>query len=339
MKKDSADGRLLIWKVSLTALTEHPFGVGLGHFPSAYGDVQAAYFASGKASETEEYVAGNPEYGFNEFLQIGIESGIVSLLLFIGMLVFAFRGFIRHCGRDPQSPDSPLGAIGSLVALLVFACFSYPFSVLPFPIVFVFLLAMSNFNGTRMTRMMRINADEKIISAIISVICVISVLFILYRQYPVYKAYNQWNKSRMYYQAGMYKEAAQGYEPLYPFLNDQIQFLFEYGRSLSQSEQPEKSNDVLQQATKISCDPMLYNIMGKNYQALKEYDLAEQCLLKSTHIVPNRLYPYYLLMKLYVETEDEQKARDAAGIVITKEPKVQSQAVREMREEARKITN
>ena len=84
---------------------------------------------------------------------------------------------------------------------------------------------------------------------------------------------------------------------------------------------------------------MLYNLMGKNYQAMKEYDLAESNLLKSTHIVPNLLYPYYLLMKLYVETGEMEKAREAAGIVLTKEPKVQSQAVREMRQEAGRVKN
>jgi len=98
-----------------------------------------------------------------------------------------------------------------------------------------------------------------------------------------------------------------------------------------------KSNAVLQHAMQISCDPMLYNVMGKNYQAMKEYDLAEKSLLKSTQIVPNRLYPYYLLMKLYIEMGNEAKAGEAAGVVLTKEPKVQSQAVKEMREEAKEL--
>jgi len=330
LKKDSADGRLLTWKVSLNVLVKHPLGVGLGHFPAAYGDAQAAYFASGKASEIEEHVAGNPEYGFNEFLQIAIESGIVSLLLFIGLLISAFRGLAK---------TKNWGVIGSLVALLVFACFSYPFSVLLFPIILVFLLAMSGVNSTQITQIERIDANKSLKSVLISLICVICVPIILYKQYPVYHAYKQWNNSKMYYQAGMYKEAAQDYEPLYPYLNDQIQFLFECGRSLSQAEQPEKSNEVLLHASQISCDPMLYNIIGKNYQVMKEYDLAENNLLKSTHIVPNRLYPYYLLMKLYIEMENEAKAREAARVVLTKEPKVQSQAVKEMREEAKKIMN
>jgi tetratricopeptide (TPR) repeat protein len=77
--------------------------------------------------------------------------------------------------------------------------------------------------------------------------------------------------------------------------------------------------------------------VGKNYQAMKQYDLAEANLLKSTLIVPNRLYPWYLLMKMYDEMGKEEKAQRAADMVLTKEPKVQSTAVREMREEAGKL--
>ena len=266
--------------------------------------------------------------------------------------------------------------MGSLTALLVFACFSYPFSVLPFSIVFVFLLAMTTpyppEGGVRNGELRILGVkNEKAkhrfstFSFYLLAFSLIITAFCLWKQYPKYEAYKQWNRQRMYYQTGMYKETVEKYEPLYPLLNDQVKFLFEYGRSLSQagiddaqgiprqarddSKQARddrkqvrndrliKSNEVLKRAMQISCDPMLYNIMGRNYQALGEYNLAEEYLLKSAHIVPNRLYPYYLLMKLYVETGDEEKAREAAGIVLTKEPKVQSTAVREMREEAGKL--
>jgi hypothetical protein len=41
---------------------------------------------------------------------------------------------------------------------------------------------------------------------------------------------------------------------------------------------------------------------------------------------------------MYIETEEQDKAREMAAIVLTKEPKVQSTAVREMRDDARKLT-
>ena len=42
---------------------------------------------------------------------------------------------------------------------------------------------------------------------------------------------------------------------------------------------------------------------------------------------------------MFVETGNREKAIENAQIVLTKEPKVQSTAIKEMRQEARKIIN
>jgi hypothetical protein len=49
--------------------------------------------------------------------------------------------------------------------------------------------------------------------------------------------------------------------------------------------------------------------------------------------IPNRLYPHYLLAKLYHEMGWKDKAEAETNIVLTKPPKVESKAVEEMREE------
>jgi hypothetical protein len=76
---------------------------------------------------------------------------------------------------------------------------------------------------------------------------------------------------------------------------------------------------------------------GKNYQSMKRYEEAEIVLLKSTQLVLSRLSLWYLLTKLYDEMGLKDKVREMADIVCTKEPKVQSPAVKEMREEMRKL--
>ncbi|MDR3266409.1 MAG: hypothetical protein LBT24_02440, partial [Tannerella sp.] len=119
----------------------------------------------------------------------------------------------------------------------------------------------------------------------------------------------------------------------YPYLQDEIKFLFEYAQSLSKTEKYAKSNEILQRAMQISCDPMLYNIMGKNYQALHEYELAEQSFKKAANLVPNRLYPHYLLAKMYHEMGLKEKAQTEANIVLMKPPKVDSPAIEEMKKE------
>lgn len=46
MKKDSAHGRVWIWKVTALSICEQSFkGTGLGGFPAAYAKTQAGYFA------------------------------------------------------------------------------------------------------------------------------------------------------------------------------------------------------------------------------------------------------------------------------------------------------
>ena len=99
------------------------------------------------------------------------------------------------------------------------------------------------------------------------------------------------------------------------------------------------SNRILQEAERISCDPMILNVIGKNYKALKRYEEAEHWFLRSTHRLPGRIYPYYLLAKLYAEPDFRKpdKLEQMVEIVLTKEPKIQSSAIREMRDEVKKL--
>ena len=55
LKAASANGRLLMWKISCLAIAESPVvGHGADGFVSAYGRAQEEYFANGEYSETEE---------------------------------------------------------------------------------------------------------------------------------------------------------------------------------------------------------------------------------------------------------------------------------------------
>ncbi len=329
LKKDSADGRALMWKISLSVISDNITGSGLGTFPAVYGKAQAKYFEDGKGSETEEHVAGNPEYAFNEYLQIGIEQGIIPLVLFL-----LFLSFTVYSGIKKKS----IAATGSLVALAIFAFASYPFSVLPFLIGLSFLLAVAT-TGGKSQEYKKERADWKYRLCWISVIvvCMSVTVYCVYTIYPTKAAYKSWNKHKILYQSGLYQDAMEKYAEIAPQLSDQVPFLFEYAQSLSKSGEYNTSNEVLEKAVQISCDPMLYNIMGKNYQALKEYAEAEKYFLKSSYIVPNKMYPYYLLTKMYLEAGQLEKARNMAQIVLTKEPKVHSTAIEEMRREAKKF--
>ena len=97
-KRDSAGGRWLIWNVSAQLIRENPaFGVGTGCFAGAYGNAQeAANFVSGAMTEDQVRVAGAPDYAFNDFLQITVETGAAGALLFLSVVVLSFRGLARR---------------------------------------------------------------------------------------------------------------------------------------------------------------------------------------------------------------------------------------------------
>ncbi|MDR0538384.1 MAG: O-antigen ligase family protein, partial [Tannerellaceae bacterium] len=320
LKKDSADGRAFIWKISIQTILHNPLGVGIGNFSGTNVNEQAKYFKTTNGSELEQHVADSPEYAFNEYLQICIEHGIIPFLIFISVI-----GYSIYIGVKRKQT----AALSSLIALLIAALMSYLFSVLPFLIVLVFLLALIHLDASAKAIKIRLFMPQ--------VVFTIIVFACLYNRYPTYQSYKQWHNASYSYHSGSYNNAVKEYAQLYPQLSDQIKFLFEYAQCLSKTEQYESSNQILRKAISLSGDPMLYNIMGKNHQGMKQYSEAEQCFRKAAHIVPNRIYPYYLLTLLYIETGDSTKAKETAKIVLTKEPKVKSTAVREMREKVKEI--
>lgn len=74
-------------------LTGHGFGKALG----AYGDAQAEYFETEERGQERVRIAGCPEYAFNEYLRMGMEFGILGLLLSVAVIVL---GTMMLCHSD-----------------------------------------------------------------------------------------------------------------------------------------------------------------------------------------------------------------------------------------------
>lgn len=330
MKRDSADGRLLMWKVTGKAIAGQPLaGTGLGGFPAAYAEAQGEYFATGTATGQEKQVAGCPEYAFNEYLQIGLEQGIGGLIVFVLWL-----GSMGYYGiRNRQH-----GAVGGVLALAVFAVSSYPLQLPSFWMILVFLGAICVTKDGTQAGSSALSVSSAYPITIISLLSLASVcLFILQKgQYEVYK---RWGRMQMVYNNKAYESVSEDYKDLHDKLKHKPEFLFEEAQCLSKTGRYAEAIRVLERAKRLSGDPMIRYMIAKNLQATGDYREAERELLHAIGILPERLYPYYLLAKLYAEPAFYQadKFRAAAGAVLTKEPKVESSAIREMRTEIKKI--
>ena len=315
----AARGRLFMWKITCRVIAEKPLtGHGTDNFAVAYGHAQEDYFATGNYESWEERVAGSPEYAFNEYLQAAVEWGVPLTLCGLAAIVICLYIGIKK---------RRYGICGAILSLMIFSFSSYPLQLPVFIVTFIALLLACVCGNSRW---------EWIGLAILAVAV---GGFRLKNDLRIEQACREWMNVRVLYNAGAYESGEREYVSLYPLLKERAAFLFEYGHGLHKLRRAEASNRIMREALKLSCDPMILNIMGKNYQQKGNYLAAEECFIRSTHRLPGRIYPYYLLAKLYAEPAFRQpdKFETMKRIVLTKEPKVQSTAIKEMREELNKI--
>lgn len=326
LKSDSAYGRLFIWKNTCTAISEAPlFGHGPGSFPMVYGKAQAEYFAKGDYTETEERVAGSPEYAFNEILQLWIEGGLLLVLLVGTFYLVVFQnGYMNRI----------LGTCIALIAILCFSMFSYPLQILPCAILLVLIASICICNDT----ITKLPQKSTIILSFIFVCISLGGVYILK---DTMKFSEYWYKSDILYANKAYKEASRGYSMLYKQFKHNPSFLFVYAKSLIIQKRYLKADSILQRLQMVSCNPMVFCLQGDNYQEMKDYQKAEEAYQQAVMLLPSRIYPYYLLAKLYSipEYKDEEKMMEMRNIVLHKKPKVQSGAIEEMRNEITKSIN
>ena len=329
MKRDSADGRLLIWKITSQAIVGNLWGEENGRtFSAIYGDAQERYFTDCAYSKSEVWVAGTPDFAFNEYLQIAVEYGIwVSALFIIVLLVLSMiAGSRKHLA----------GMGGCLVSLMVFACFSYPFHIPA--IISVWVLTVMVLCGEGLVMIKR---KRYAVAVLLPV--VVAGLTASVNMHGMYSArtlaVREWMPVRVLYHSESFNAAAEEYGKLYDKMSWHKDFCFECGRALYKAGSYSEAEEVLLKAMKVSGDPMILNVLGRNAQASGEYEKAEMYLLRSTYRLPERVYPHYLLVKLFAEPEyfDRRKLIREVEYVLNIEPKVNSTAIREMRYEVKKI--
>lgn len=336
IKKDSANGRLFLWKISALAALESPW-TGHTTFAEAYSLAQEEYFRNNDAENTDilnensiiakyKDIAGSPDYAFNEYLNIAIEWGIPIALLFVALLILSV--IVGHKRKR-------YGLVGGLISFMVFAFASYPMHIPVFNAVLISLIIGCLWPEQTTSRWQHFAISAALIS--------ISVIMI--QSYPQYasqsEALRKWGNTQSLYSMRMYKDVVRQDSMLYEDMLWNNRFLYEYGHSLHNISRYEKSNIILNEALKRTCDPMVLNILGKNYQELGQYETAEKYFLRSTYRIPGRIYPHYLLFLLYSKTEffDETKCRREADIILNQEIKVESSATREMREKVTEWIN
>lgn len=318
IKENSADGRLLIWKISTTIMKESFIcGVGHGRFPSAYGEAQEIYFRAKQGTKHEEYIAGAPEFAYNEYIQVLVEYGIIGLLALILVIGYSFY-HLRFVNSPYKTP-----LLGAFSALLVVSFFSYPFHNLYTCLLAIFIMALVTFLPDQRYSQKKINIIYTVLSLSLGfAFYIVCTSFGTLGNIKI--AYCQWNILKPYFNAGRFSEIVKNYKTLYPYLSSDAGYLFEYGQCLSRTGSLAESNQILQKGLCYSGDPMFLNIIGKNLQKMGQYKDAEEMFYKSYYRIPHKIYPLYLLMNLYEEQGKDDKVRLMVRRIIMQKEKITS---------------
>jgi O-antigen polymerase len=366
MKKGSADGRLLIWKVSIEMIKDKPIlGYGYDGFKANYMDYQAKFFKDNPNSE-EMLVAGDSNYAFNEPIQLIVEYGLIGAFPLILVILLIFKRYkpedseiIQYEGasnvRSSFQPnqytngkprlDWSLLHISRAVILsfFVFSLFSYPLQILPIKICLVvaLVIATSVLNGKRKSVDKLSIINQKYLRNVLVSIISVGWFCLLWvsggRLISIQKAYTHWKNAFDLYNYGIYDECLNDYKKAFPILNANGDFLTNYGKALSMAGKHSEAVLVLKRAALYYPNIVVYTALGDSYKMLKLPNHAEQAYMYAWYMNPSRFYPKYLLVKLYEENGQNEKAKEVANELIEKEIKIESLALKEIIEEMRLI--
>lgn len=301
-KAEAGDPQLLIWNVTTKAITEEPFkGSGYGLFPKVYAETQAAYFSSGQASEIEKLNAISPLSANNEYLQLGVEIGLIGLLLFLLLVnVLLYYGIKnRHYACS-----------GSILSMAIFAMYS---NYLQYPslwIIGVFLGVIC------VTKPAIEKGKTSSLSRYVGVIAAIATIILVVTQKDLNKNYKQWAIMQRIYESKNYDLATRKYAEYFKVLKHQPDFVYEGADCYSKTNNPEMAVIWLKDILDKSSEPRFYYAIAENKIKMGHYQDAERYLTEIAQILPRKGETYIRFMRLYSLSDNLQpiKLQEAANM-------------------------
>lgn len=317
----SADGRIFIWNNTTSIIKDHfLWGSGYETFNVTYCTYQVKYFLTYAHDLKHAYLADVNDFAFNEFLKLFSEQGVCAFSLF-SLLLYNLYNKNNLSARSENDRYLYYGTIGSLFSLTIFALFSYPFSILPIQMHWVFLVAIiSSFKAETHVKLSVSPILRKITRATTIGFALATIWFTL----ESYNNYKQWQLAKNLVSANKLKKARNAYDKLFPSLKHEGLFLYEYGTAQLKTGEYKKSIRTLSEAKKKCVTLKLCLKLAQAYEKNGDYKKAEAEYLYVTWLVPHLLYPKYLLVQLYIKTGEQQKALHLAQAILTIKPKVAS---------------
>ena len=321
-KADSANGRLLMWRVSMEMIKEHPV-LGWGHdgFTAHYMEYQVQYLTENPDSPFI-LLADNVNNPFNEYLLVLVNYGIVGFSLLLGLLILLFKSL-----KSLSEMYKPL-MTGLAVGIMIWSFFSYPFSV---PIVWVIvslilIVAFFPLVGNHYAKS----------GITLSLLCVVGLFMAIHSFIPE----REWKIISQRSMLGETETVLPDYARLYDQLNTNWKFMYNYGAELHFSKHYNESLSILEECQTMLNDYDVQMLIADCFQNMGDTIAAIEHYIYAGKMVPSKFLPHYYMMLLFMENGDTINAVKVASSIIGKPIKVQeSRSVQKIVREAEVILN
>ena len=327
LKKDSADGRLLIWRCSWEMVKDKPlFGHGTGGFKASYMNYQASYFEQRPDSEYAA-LADNVNRPFNEYVLLLTDYGLAGLLVFLIFGCFLWKSY-RRCSRGKPAVHV---AACCLLSVGVFSLFSYPLTY-PFAWIMVLLsIAVIVYHAKYPVKI----SDRALYP--VKLLTIPAVLLFVWVVWQRMANEMRWCKIAHQSLSGKTEQMLPEYERLHPAMSGNELFLYNYTAELNVAGRYSESLQIGKACEQLLADYDLQMLMVDSYEKLKQYEAAEMCYKKAAAMCPVKFMPLYRLAKLHEEQGNIVEARQLAKLILEKKVKIPSPAVAAIKREMQQL--
>lgn len=325
VRSESANGRLHIWKVSLSEPDKSLIlGTGFGTFPRQYAIKQEEFYTKQGVDSNWIKYADTPFYAFNEYLHIVYEIGVIGLFLFCLISFLVIKQQLSHIGCK-------IFAYG-VISTLIISFTSYPLHIIPILIVFVTFVSINK--GTKKQQI-----SHKLSLLTFTLIFLFTVSLLPHYAKTI-NATKKWSADKRYSEMSTIELRKESdFIILYEYLKDNDKFMLDYGIFLKKKKEYTKSINILEKGHIISNNPYFPLLLADVYADIGIWGNAELYYKKAFMMLPNRLTPLYQLGVFYFETKQYEKFNVLADFIINFHPKIPSEHTDKMKKDISDLLN